>query len=322
MKAFREIKTNRKVVQKMAPWGLSAISRSKDGEYRYDSSAGTDVYAFVVDTGIDIRHYEFQDRATVHNFISPTDRPSEMNHGTGVAAVLGGTKYGVAKNVKLIDMRVGADWHDEEGLLRTSIPRVNINKALTTILNNITANSMGDGLPKPKGRAVVNMSLGFEHKSWPSDEEGCEDMHSIIDDLIKEGVHVVIAAGNEDQHHGNVCPGNHPDVITVAASEEDDNRWEHSNWGKGVDLYAPGTLIKTAVSGTRDGHHFANGTSFAAPHVAGVVAYLIELEGPRSPKDMLKRLKELAAKGQIDENKGKTPNRFLYNGIDSHHSHD
>jgi subtilisin family serine protease len=86
---------NDRFVQRDAPWGLSAISGSKPGEYRYDSSAGSESFVYVIDSGIYLEHSEFQNRAILG--ICLTEEPAEdstqnsdKSHGTFVAGIIGG----------------------------------------------------------------------------------------------------------------------------------------------------------------------------------------------------------------------------------------
>jgi cerevisin len=98
------------LVQANVPsWGLDRIDqrRGTDGEYRFPSSQGSGVTIYVVDTGMDISHSDIVGRAS-HGptFIGNTSDPTDSNgHGTFVAGVCIGTRYGVAKQANVISVK-------------------------------------------------------------------------------------------------------------------------------------------------------------------------------------------------------------------------
>ena len=67
-------------------------------------------------------------------------------------------------------------------------------------------------------------------------------------------------------------PGRLPQAITVAASDDTDKRWQNSNFGACVSLYAPGADVRSAYNNATNGYRLASGTSMAAPLAAGVAA--------------------------------------------------
>lgn len=123
----------------------------------------------------------------------------------------------------------------------------------------------------------------------------------------------VVAAGNENADACTVSPASERKAITVAAStiaateagSPKDRRASFSNFGKCVDIFAPGELIKSAwidVPGLPPNvvYNTVSGTSMASPHVAGAAAILLD-EFPRySPAQVEKALNREATKGVID----------------------
>lgn len=107
--ATRRVKTQAITTQSPAEWGLARISHKAKGSsgYIYDSSAGTGMTAYIIDTGILATHNEFGGRAVMGaNFISGETAVDGNGHGTHCAGTIGGSTYGVAKNVSLIGVKV------------------------------------------------------------------------------------------------------------------------------------------------------------------------------------------------------------------------
>jgi len=152
------------------------------------------------------------------------------------------------------------------------------------------------GVPvNPTPAKVINMSLGGYGacSSAPA-------LQAAINDAIAKGVTVVAAAGNEAMDASQSFPASCTGVITVAAS---DNRGylvtSYSNYGSVVDIMAPGGDVSTDLKGgilsmVDGGYAYYNGTSMAAPHVAGVAALLLAKDPSLTPAQIRNTLKSNA----------------------------
>jgi hypothetical protein len=230
--------------QSPAPWNLDRIDeryRPTDGRYGY-SQNGAGVNAYVIDSGIRTDLGEFGGRARVGFDAIGGNGQDCTGHGTQVASVIGGATQGVAKAVNLIGIRVAhCDGSVTEAAVIRGINWVRVNHRFP---------------------AVANMSILGPRSST---------MDDAVRALIAAGVTFVTVAGNNvGQDACNYSPSRVSEAITVGSSTDQDARAAHSNVGPCVDIFAPGEGVSTinlygvAVP--------ANGTSFAAPHVAGFAA--------------------------------------------------
>jgi subtilisin family serine protease len=262
-------------VQAYPTWGLDRIDQREallDRAYVY-TATGRGVTAYIIDSGIRYSHEEFGGRASLgYDFVldddpdntDPNQEPGDdcRGHGTHVAGTVGGSTFGVAKDVRLVSVRVfgctGGTWRS----------------TVLAAIDWVTANA---ALP-----AVANMSLGGHY-----DPEAIS-YRAAIENANEAGISHVVAAGNASEDACNWEPARTPEAITVGASVIGDARASFSNYGRCVDLYAPGASIVSAWindSWGSDGSYTrpASGTSMAAPHVAGVVALFLEANPTASP---------------------------------------
>ncbi|VUC31176.1 unnamed protein product [Clonostachys rosea] len=285
------VSTQSPVSQENAPWALSIISNanppSSSSAYHYDSSAGEGAFIYVFDSGILLDHAEFGGRA-VAGYTG--NDPTDLEHGTGVASMAGGATFGVAKKATLVNVQVmGSD----------SGSSATIVDGMTWTVNDIISKNR-------VGKSVINMSLSTTITSVV--------INDAVQAAIDNGIPVVAAAGNSNWDAVETSPANQPNAIAVAACNKNYERWAWSNWGSTVDIFAPGQDVTVASATGTNASRISSGTSEAAPVVAGVVAYLLALEGSRTPAEIRSRLEELAIKDKITDTK-EVPNLLLYNGI-------
>ncbi|KAG0035464.1 hypothetical protein BGZ81_008010 [Podila clonocystis] len=241
-------------VQKEPPsWGLDRIDQRTDdldGMYHYPSSAGQNVTIYVIDTGVNIDHRDFGGRAFHGPIFLPgaTDPLDKNGHGTFVAALAAGSTYGVAKKAQIVSLKA----LDDAGAGRLS----NVLAAIEWVVKRHLAQG-------PSTRSIINLSLGAEHN---------DPTNAAIQEAMRLGVHFAIAAGNDAKDACQFSPASTPGAMTVGATDQDDTIASYSNYGPCVAIYAPGSNIISAWSGSDDARHVQSGTSMASPHVAGLMA--------------------------------------------------
>jgi subtilisin family serine protease len=260
-----------------------------DGKFAFPDSAGKGVNIFVVDTGVRVTHEEFEGRAKFGgSFCDGCNDEDENGHGTHVSSIAAGKTLGVARKANIIGIRV----LDADGAGSNSGVIDGLNAVLKMHEESDNKNS------------VVNMSLGGQQSKAVNDA---------VNQLTDAGVHVVVAAGNESQDACNTSPASEPSAITVGATEKkNDDITDFSNFGKCVDIFAPGRDIQGAGIQNDNDEQVFSGTSQACPHVAGTVALIIAENGNESPAKMAESLADLSTKGVVGKlgNNG-SPNRFL-----------
>ena len=274
------------VTQNNATWGLDRIdSTNRNGTYVYNST-GAGVNAYIMDTGIRSAHAEFGGRVRSGATAIQDGRGTEdcNGHGTHVAGTVGGRTFGVAKNVNLIPVRVlGCNGSGS-------------NSGIIAAVNWVTNNHV-----KP---AVANMSLGGG---------ASQALDAAVNNSSRAGVTYAVAAGNSRTDACSASPARAGSAITVGASNINDQRASFSNFGRCVDIFAPGQNITAAWINGNSSTNTISGTSMASPHVAGVVALILERNPNVGPTPIINYLNDTSLKNRISDVRG-SPNRLLFKG--------
>jgi len=200
-----------------ADWGLSRVCKRDlelDGQYFYPTSSGAAVDAYIIDTGILGTHTDFGGRV-IQGFKSDNNWPNtdDHGHGTHVASTCGGTRYGVAKRVTLIAVKV-------------------LNSAGSGSIAGVISgvNYAAGNKPRRNRPSVGNMSLGGATSAA---------LNRAVNAASAAGVSMVVAAGNDDWDACQGSPSGADDVISVGATdlgsgdndEQIDVRSYFSNYG-------------------------------------------------------------------------------------------
>lgn len=275
--------------QSNATWGLDRIDQRDlplNQTYTYDAT-GNGVTAYIIDTGILYGHVDFGGRARF-GFDAFGGNGSDGNgHGTHVAGTVGGNLYGVAKNVNLVAIRV----LDNNGS--------GTNSGVIAGMDWVTANAV-----KP---AVANMSLGGGASTATDDA---------VTRMFNAGIPVIVAAGNGDrmgreQDACNYSPARAPRAYTVGATTSTDAKASYSNYGNCVNIFAPGSSITSAWHTSTTAINTINGTSMAAPHVAGAAVLYLQNNPNATPQQVYDFLTQNSTKNKVTNSKT-TNNHLLY----------
>lgn len=284
-----ETKSEAFFLQRNPVWNLDRIDQRSNflnDKYYYITSSGENVNVFIVDTGIDIEHPEFEKRAT-WGFNSVDNTDTDCNgHGTHVAGTVASKSYGVSKKSTLIAVKVlGCQG---EGSYSSVI------SGLEYVLSYHNSKSSNKS-------SIVNMSLGGPKSKI---------LNKVLAELTSSGIHIVVAAGNENSNACDTSPASENTVMTVGATTRNDEFATFSNWGNCVDILAPGTEIKSTFP--NDKTKILQGTSMASPLQAGIYALFLNENPTLSPQLMIKLFTTTCSKNYIRNIKQETPNCLVY----------
>ncbi|KAJ3114046.1 serine protease [Physocladia obscura] len=229
-------------------------------DYVYVKNDGLGVDVYVVSTGININHDEFEGRAVWGATIPEGDKVEDGNgHGTHCAGIISSKVYGIAKKANSIAVKVLKS--NGSGSMSDVLKGIEF-VARDHIEKNQENASKSYGRTGNK-KSVANMSLG----GGKSDALDCA-----VDSTVSLGVHFAVATGNINADACRFSPAASKKSVTVLATTRDDKRAYFSNWGACADIGAPGSNILSTWIGSTNATNIISGTSMASPHVAGVIA--------------------------------------------------
>ncbi len=252
-------------------WNLRSINI----EPAWEETKGQGITVAVIDTGIspvpDLKETKFvQGYDFVNDRIEATDDSGHGTHVAGTIAQSTNNEYGVA----------GIAY--EAKLMPLKVLGTNGGGTVADIAEAIKFAADHEA-------GVINLSLGGAGES--------QLLKEAIDYAYSKGVVIVAAAGNSNQNAASY-PARYPHVIGISALDASGIKAPYSNYGAGVDLSAPGgseagKILQNTIDPQTGKSVFEGyqGTSMAAPHVAGVAA-LVKAVGVTDPEAVVKILKE------------------------------
>jgi cerevisin len=301
--------------ERQAPWGLARISHRNTlnfgtfNKYLYSSDGGEGVDAYIVDTGTNVDHVDFEGRAHWGKTIPSGDADEDGNgHGTHCSGTVAGKKYGVAKKAQVYAVKVLRS--NGSGSMSDVVKGVEF--AATSHLEQ--KKKAKDGKRKGFKGSVANMSLGGGKT---------QALDAAVNAAVRTGIHFAVAAGNDNADACNYSPAAATEPVTVGASALDDSRAYFSNYGKCTDIFAPGLNIQSTWKGSKHAVNTISGTSMASPHIAGLLAYYLSLQPAEdseyalasiTPKKLKENLISVATENALSDIPSDTPNLLAWNG--------
>ena len=273
-------------------WALDRLDQRPlplDNHYQ-PIGTGTGVDVYVIDSGINYSHEEFEGRAFYAGFDQVPGENESRNgsdcqgHGTHVASLIGGRKYGVAKNVTLYSARMINCYR--QGYVSDLI------NALRVVARRII---------QSKRPAVINLSLISGRSHY---------IDGAMATLYRWGIPVVVGAGNGRSDACNYSPANSKYVLTVAGSSVDDTPYWNTNFGNCVDIFAPAVNVLGASVHCNHCTKTSTGTSMATALVSGVLALYLEKEPSLTVQELFDKVLNDSTNGVIDMSVAGVPVQF------------
>ncbi|MCP2323137.1 type VII secretion-associated serine protease mycosin [Hamadaea flava] len=238
------------------PWAQKLL----DPQRVWPFSRGAGVLVAVVDSGVDADHPQLRGRVRAgKDFFTTRNRPATfdcVSHGTAVAGIVAAAQvpgvgfHGVAPDAAILPVRISDRDVDDRGETLRIDPQILAN---------------GIRYAADAGAKVLNLSLaGYD--DYPA-------VRAAVAYAVAKDVLVVAAAGNGQQSGGAEWPSfpaAYDGVLGVGAIDIDGALMSGSRTGQYVDIVAPGVKVLAPTRVT--GHAYVDGTSFAAPFVAGTAA--------------------------------------------------
>ncbi|MER8187985.1 type VII secretion-associated serine protease mycosin [Kitasatospora sp. NPDC094015] len=272
------------------PWALQRVLLDE----LWNAGTGNGVSVAVIDTGVDNANLQLKDKVVDGGSLLK-DRQTgasdggngfsdKVGHGTKVAGIIAarpmnGTGFvGLAKDATILSVRQNDS--DGNGDVSSLIAAIDIAVA--------------------KGVKVINISQDVR----ATGEEGTfafkDDLKAALQRAEAQKIVVVASSGN-DGHEGDTFPAAFDTVLAVGASDRNNERAQFSQYGKFLDVVAPGVdMLSTVPAG---GHCVDNGTSFSTPYVAGVAAILKGMYPDWTAAQVRARIEQSAQRNERGWNK-------------------
>ncbi|MDN5292713.1 MAG: hypothetical protein PWQ31_18 [Eubacteriales bacterium] len=269
-------------------WNLKTIRATASWNLVTPNSS---VYVAVIDTGIDPSHPDLASAlapsSLFYNAIDGSCYVYDDNgHGTHVAGIIAATANnstgiaGAAAGIKILPIKALYDG------------------GAGTESDIAAAIDYATRIPEVK---VINLSM--------STGETSNALRAAIDAAIARGITVVAASGNEGKS-SLAFPAAYPEVVSVGATDRNDNLASFSNYGTNLDVVAPGVAVLSTLPG--GGYGYGTGTSMAAPHVSALAALMYSYNSSLQPATVEARIKA----GAVDLGSPGSDSKYGFGRVD------
>jgi hypothetical protein len=248
------------------------------------------IHTYVIDTGIDTKHPEFEGRAEwLANFADNVDTDGN-SHGTHCSGLVGSKSYGSCRDAKLFGIKVldASGSGTLSGVIKGIEFAYKRHQDLSKTVKNL--------------RSIASMSLGGGFSLA---------INMAVESVLKSNTfYFAVAAGNENSDSCQTSPASAKGVMTVMAMGNDDSRAYFSNFGKCADMYSPGVNILSTVP---DGETAVySGTSMSTPILAGVMNHYLDMYPDMNMAQLKKKMIQDSTSDTISRNPANTPNKLVY----------
>lgn len=286
------------VNQKNAPWGLARISHRPKltfatfNRYDYEQKAGEGVDVYVLDSGVSENHQDFEGRASWGTNATGDDENIDGNGlGTHLAGIVAGRKHGVAKQARIIAVKVAYANGEVDP------------KALIKGLEWTVEQATASGQP----------SVALIGGAWMGGKDA--DVDEAVDAAANAGLFVVVPAGDNNDDALIRSPSGASGAFTVGASTLTDERWYGSGHGPAVNVFAPGENVLSTYIGNAQSTATLSGTAQAAAHVAYLAAYLLSTSAEVTPATVRDAITVLATRDALANIPDGTSNLLAFNNV-------
>ena len=255
----------------------SAAKKSNDLQYALPKmhvpaaqamGRGRGVTVAVIDSGVDAKHPSLKNAHLKLSDVVTSGIGGPDMHGTAITGIIAasGDMVGIAPEARILAVRAFAA--EKLGMAPET--------SATTLAKAVQ-------LAFDQGARIFNMSFAGQREPL---------LIEMIDNAYAQGAVFVAAAGNEGPAAPPAYPAAHDKVIAITATDETDEIYDHANRGRYVLAAAPGVNILAPVTG--QGFDYLSGTSFAAAHVTGVIALMMERNSRLTAQDVRRILVDAA----------------------------
>merc|ERR1719453_1921418 len=257
-------------------------------EYDSDSTSDKDTIVYVADTGIRITHDEFKTGRAIWGTNTVDSRDEDCNgHGTHCAGTVAGVTSGIHKGATVVSAKCldcfGSGSYD-------------------AVISSVNWCVTDKRTRSPDRTAVLSMSLGGPVSTA---------LNAAIEAAVDEGMFVSVAAGNSANDACSSSPASAPGAYTIGSTDSSDDRSSFSSFGTCVDIFGPGSSIRSAYYTSDSAYQTLSGTSMATPWIAGIAAMEITANNAITEPQLKTKMTTSALAEKLDLKCASSPYRSI-----------